>query len=119
MAGSVTIQQRVEDKWFLTTLGRLRRSIRSVGRIEHARLSRPRGVRIRRRGRLRRRVRARRQVERTFASTAAQRQRRYAQQDDGPSRRSRAVVTDHDEIPNKRPHLTKIALLWRELTVSR
>src|SRR5215203_4280539 len=79
------VQQRIENEFLLAALGGAGGSVGSVGRIEHAGLRRALGVGIRRRG-LRRR-RCRRQVEPGLASAAPERERSYAQQDNGPSRR--------------------------------
>src|ERR1700736_987914 len=101
MAGSVTIQERVENEGFLAAFGGGRRRIGSVIRIEYAGLARSRlvvGIRLCRGGRLRRG--ARRQVEPALAPTAAEREHGRAQNDDGPSPICRAVVAIHDKIPN-------------------
>src|SRR5712671_3709662 len=101
MAGSV-VQERIENEWFLAALGGGRSRIHSVGRIEHARFARgPLGLRIGLLGGGRlRRGGVRRQVEPAFASAAAKREHRRAEQDDGPSRRCRTVSTIHGKIPN-------------------
>src|ERR1700716_4537236 len=102
MAGSV--EKRIEDEGFLAAFRRGGLRIASVGWIEHARRGGLRGFGIgRRRSGLRRggRLRGgRRQIEPAFASAAPERERGRAEQDDGPSRPSRAVTTIHDEIPN-------------------
>src|ERR1700716_1697583 len=107
MAGSV--EKRIEDEGFLAAFRRGGLRIASVGWIEHARRGGLLGFGIgRRRCGLRRRVRrrgvrlrgGRRQIEAAFASAAPERERGRAEQDDGPSRRARAVTTIHDEIPN-------------------
>ena len=63
------------------------------------------------RRRLRRRVR--RQIEPGLASASPERECNGAQQNKGPSRGGRAVLTIHDKIPIFGPHHTKIARLWR------
>lgn len=101
MAGSVTIQERVEDKGFLAAFVRRRRRIGPVIRIEHARPARSRLViciPLGRGCRFRRRVG--RKVKRTLSPAASKREHDRAQKDDGPSRRFRAVSAIHGKIPN-------------------
>src|SRR5215208_596228 len=101
MAGSVTIQERVENEGFPAAFGGGGRGIGSVIRIEHAWPARCRlviGILLRGRRGLRRGVR--RQVERALASAAPERKHSRAQKDDGPSRRFRAVIASHEKIPN-------------------
>src|SRR3954470_15707944 len=103
MAGSVTIQERVEDEGFLAAFGGGRRRIGPVIRIEHARSARSRlMVRILLSGRCRLRRGVRRQVEHALAPAAAKRERGSRQHNDGPSRQFRAVIASHDNIPNAR-----------------
>src|SRR5215210_784283 len=101
MAGSVTIQERVENEGFLAAFSGGGRSIGSLIGVEHPRGARSRlviNILLRRRRRLRRSVR--RQVERALASAARERKHGRAQKDDGPSRNFRAVIAIHDNIPN-------------------
>src|ERR1700690_4193951 len=100
MAGSVAVQQRVENEWFLRTLWGGRRRIGSIVRIEHAWLARlfGRGITLDSRGRLRRR--GRRQIERPLASAASERKRSGTQHNKSPSLIFRAVVASHVKIPN-------------------
>src|SRR6266567_1870644 len=102
MAGSVTVQERVEDERLFTAFGSRRRRVGPVARIEYAGLGGAFSLGIGG-SRLRRRVRGiRRQIEAALAAAAPERERAHAQQDDGPSRRCRPVVASHDEIPNTR-----------------
>src|ERR1700722_3167442 len=100
MVSSVAIQERVENEGFLAAFGGRRRRIGSVGRIEHARFDRSFRVALgRRRGdRLLRSVR--RQIEPALASAAPEREHGRAQKNDGPSLTCRAVLADHEKIPN-------------------
>src|SRR5258705_8163091 len=98
MAGSV-LEERVENEGFFAAFGGGRQRFGAVIRIEHAWPACFFGIGI---GRCRDgcRRRSRRQVEAAFAAAACERQHgRAAQKDDGPSRRSRAVVAIHDKNP--------------------
>src|SRR3954468_23278682 len=103
MAGLVTFHEWVENEGFSSAPRRWGRGIGPLIRVEHPRAARSRlmvsillgGCR----GLLRR---VRREVEPTFASAATEREHRRAQHDDSPSRRSRAVIASHDNIPNAR-----------------
>src|SRR5436190_18081487 len=101
MARSIT-EERVEYERFFLAPGRFWRGVDAEARIEDAGLGGALGLGIGGR-RLRRRIRrVRRQIEAALAAAAPKRKRSHAQQDDGPSRRCRPVVTCHDEIPNTR-----------------
>src|SRR5258708_33882356 len=103
MAGSVAVQERVENKGFFGAFRRGRRRIGSIIRIEHTRLACLLGLGIGGDGGgvgLRRCIR--RQGEATFAPPAPERESGPAQGNNSPSPSPRAQLTSHELIPNAR-----------------
>src|ERR1700761_8696063 len=100
MAGSVAVQQRIENERSLGTSAGGRRRIGAIAWVEHARVARLRSLGVLRGGGRRLRRSCRRQIQRPFASTASERYHGSAQKDDGPSLRCWAVVAIHVKIPN-------------------
>src|SRR5215204_4675680 len=96
---ALVAEQRVENEWFFAASGSDRSRLRTIGRIVDAGLAGAFAFGIRFHGA--RRVHGiRRQIEAALAAAAAKRERKHAQDNDGPSRRGQARITSHDEIPN-------------------
>src|ERR1700722_6341691 len=101
MAGSVAVQQRIENERSLGASAGGRRRIGPIAWVEHARFARLVGLGIDMRGGGRRLRRGgRRQIQRPLASAASERKHGSAQKDDSPSLRCWAVVAIHVKIPN-------------------
>jgi hypothetical protein len=97
MVGSV-VEERIENERFLAAFSGGRRRFGPVIRIEYAWPACLLRIGIGRRRDGRRRC-GRGQVEAALAAAAREREHSRDQKDDGPSRRSRAVVAVHDKNP--------------------
>ena len=112
--GGSVVEERIENERFLAAFSGGRRRFGPVIRIEYAWPACFFRIGIGRRRDGRRRC-GRGQVEAALAAAAREREHSRDQKDDGPSRRSRAVVAVHDKNPQCGGTITNIPLFWRDL----